>query len=53
MKQVLDFSKEYKERPEILVRVFSLLLIYYDVPDKTYKQLLNILDVISIYGQAF
>ena len=52
LKEVLDFAKEQKERPEILVRVFSLLLIHYDVPDKTYKQLLDILGVNSVYGQA-
>ena len=52
LKQVLKLAQEQREKPEVLIRVFSLLLIYYEVPDKTYKQLLNMLDTESVYGQA-
>lgn len=53
LKQVLAFAKDKNERPEVLVRIFSLFLVYYNVPDKTYRQLLGILDELSVYGQAF
>ena len=52
LKQVLAFGRSQKDKPETLVRVFILLLVYYDVPEKTYRQLLGILNENSVYGQA-
>ena len=40
LKQVMDFSKELEDRPEILLRITTLLLTYYDIPDKNYQTLL-------------
>ena len=52
LKQVQKFAKKHKDKPEVLFPIFSLLLAYYEVPDKAYKEFLNMLGVMSNHEQA-
>ena len=40
-KSVMQFADSQKERPHLQFRVFALFLIYYDVPEKTWQEMLK------------
>ena len=52
LKEVQQFAKRNKDKPEVLFPIFSLLLAHYEVPEKVYKEFLNMLGVMSVQEQA-
>ena len=52
LKSVKSFVSKYRERPDHVMRVVALLITYYEVPNKTFQDLLAKLGPDSHYGQA-